>query len=160
MEVQKLTLIRAAGGVYDFWNFEEVYLCNGLSSELENLCIPRKTSREYILLSTFERKTAFLQFVSKNVRETVRFFAVFVYFGGFEGLFGSCDPLHHHPWTGHSPRQQSAHQAVLERPTRSLALSKCRSGAADCGQDMTQSLPLSYLRSHIWLQAARQRKFI
>jgi hypothetical protein len=49
-----------AGGVYDFRNFEEVYLCNGLSSELENLCIPRKTSREYILLSTFERKTAFL----------------------------------------------------------------------------------------------------
>ncbi len=26
----------------------------------------------------------------------------------------------------------------------SLALSKCRSGAADCGQGMTQSLPLSY----------------
>jgi hypothetical protein len=44
-----LTLIRAAGGVYDFRNFEEVYLCNGLSSELENSCIPRKTSREYIL---------------------------------------------------------------------------------------------------------------
>jgi hypothetical protein len=27
-----LTLIRAAGGVYDFQNFEEVYLCNGLTS--------------------------------------------------------------------------------------------------------------------------------
>jgi hypothetical protein len=24
-----LTLIRTAGGVYDFGNFEEVYLCNG-----------------------------------------------------------------------------------------------------------------------------------
>jgi hypothetical protein len=55
-----LTLIRAAGGVYDFRNFEEVYLCNGLSSELENSRIPRKTSRKYILLSSFERKTAFL----------------------------------------------------------------------------------------------------
>jgi hypothetical protein len=54
-----LTLIRAAGGVYDSRNFEEVSLCNGLSSELESSCIPRKTSREYILLSTFERKTAF-----------------------------------------------------------------------------------------------------
>jgi hypothetical protein len=41
-----LTLIRAAGGVYDYRNFEEVYLCNGLSSELENSCIPQKTSRE------------------------------------------------------------------------------------------------------------------
>ncbi len=47
-----LTLIRAAGGVYDFRNFEEVYLCNDLSSELQNSCIPQKTSREYILLST------------------------------------------------------------------------------------------------------------
>ncbi len=37
-----LTLIRAAGGVYDFRNFEEVYLCNGLSSELENSRIPQK----------------------------------------------------------------------------------------------------------------------
>jgi hypothetical protein len=44
-----LTLIRADCGIYDFRNFEEVYLCNGLSSELQNLCIPRKTSREYIL---------------------------------------------------------------------------------------------------------------
>jgi hypothetical protein len=33
--------------------------CLGLSSELQNSCIPRKTSREYILLSTYERKTAF-----------------------------------------------------------------------------------------------------
>ncbi len=52
-EIAALTLIRAAGGVYDFRNFEDVYLDNGLSSKLENSCIPRKTSREYILLSTF-----------------------------------------------------------------------------------------------------------
>ncbi len=44
-----LTLIHAAGGVYDFRNFEEVYLCNGSSSDLQNSCVPRKTSREYIL---------------------------------------------------------------------------------------------------------------
>jgi hypothetical protein len=44
-----LTLIRAAGVVYDFLNFKEVYLCNGSSSDLQNSCIPRKTSREYIL---------------------------------------------------------------------------------------------------------------
>ncbi len=76
-----LTLIRAAGGVYDFRNFEEVYLCNGLSSELQNLCIPRKTSRDYILLSTYERKTAFLAIISQNERKTARFFAVLTYFG-------------------------------------------------------------------------------
>ncbi len=51
-----LTLIRAAGGVYDFRNFEEVYLCNGLSSNLQNSCISQKTSREYILLNTLEPK--------------------------------------------------------------------------------------------------------
>jgi hypothetical protein len=38
----ELTLIRAAGVVYDFQNFEEVYLCNSLSSELHNSCIPKK----------------------------------------------------------------------------------------------------------------------
>jgi hypothetical protein len=54
-----LTLVRVAGGIYDFQNFEEVYLCNGLSSELQNSCIPQKTSHEYILLSTSERKTVF-----------------------------------------------------------------------------------------------------
>jgi hypothetical protein len=54
-----LTLIREAVAVYDFRNFKEVYLCNGLSSEFQNSCIPRKTSSEYILLSTYERKMAF-----------------------------------------------------------------------------------------------------
>jgi hypothetical protein len=58
--IDTLTLIRAAGGVYDFQNFEKVFLCNGLSSDLQNSCIPRKTPFEYILLSTLERKTAFL----------------------------------------------------------------------------------------------------
>ncbi len=55
----ELTLIRVAGGVYDFRNFKEIYLCNGLSSDLQNSCNSRKTSREYILLNTLERKTAF-----------------------------------------------------------------------------------------------------
>ncbi len=40
VENNLLTLIRAAGGVYDFQNFEEVYLCNGLSSNLQNSCVP------------------------------------------------------------------------------------------------------------------------
>ncbi len=75
-----LTLIRAAGGIYDFRNFEEVYLCNGLSSELQNLCIPRKTSREYILLSTFERKMAFSAIYKPKRARNHPFFAVFVYF--------------------------------------------------------------------------------
>ncbi len=34
-------------------------LRNGLSSDFENWHISQKTSREYILLGTFERKTAF-----------------------------------------------------------------------------------------------------
>ncbi len=50
-----LTLIRAARGVYDFRNFEEVYLCNRLSSKLQNSCIPQKTSREYIYLVKYFR---------------------------------------------------------------------------------------------------------
>ncbi len=65
-------------------------------------------------------------------------FLQFLYImGGFEGLFDFYDPLHHHPRTRHSPRQYSVHQAVLEPPTRSLALSKCRSGALDYGRGKT-----------------------
>jgi hypothetical protein len=75
-----LTLIRAAGGVYDFQNFEEVYLCNGLSSELQNSCIPQKTSREYILLSTLERKTAFSAIYRPKCARNRSFFALFGYF--------------------------------------------------------------------------------
>ncbi len=75
-----LTLIRAAGGVYDFQNFEEVYLCNGLSSELQNFCIPQKTSCEYILLSTLEQKTAFLAIYRPKRAQNRPFFAVFGYF--------------------------------------------------------------------------------
>ncbi len=64
-----LTLIRAAGGVYDFRNFEEVYLCNGLSSNLQSSCVPQKRSREYILLNTLEQKTAFFaSYRPKRVR--------------------------------------------------------------------------------------------
>jgi hypothetical protein len=33
-------------------------------------------------------------------------FLPFLYIsGGLEGLFDFYDLLHHHPWTGHSPRQ-------------------------------------------------------
>jgi hypothetical protein len=80
--IRMVNPIRAAGSVYDFRNFEEEYLCNGLSSDLQNLCIPRKTSREYILLSTSERKTAFsVIYKPKRARNRPFFFAVFVYFG-------------------------------------------------------------------------------
>jgi hypothetical protein len=104
--VKALTLIRAAGGVYDFRNFEEEYLCNGLSSELQNLCIPRKTSREYILLSTYEQKTAFFgNLLAKTCAKPPILSPFLPISGGLEGLFNFYDPLHHHPWTGRSPRQ-------------------------------------------------------
>jgi hypothetical protein len=48
-----LTLIRAAGGIYVFRNFEQVYLHHALSKEKY---IPQKTSWEYIFLSTFKSK--------------------------------------------------------------------------------------------------------
>jgi hypothetical protein len=75
-----LTLIRAAGGVHDFRNFEEVYLCNGLSSNLQNSWVPQKTSREYILLNTLDRKTAFFASYRPKRARNCSFFAVFGYF--------------------------------------------------------------------------------
>ncbi len=56
IDFPELTLICAAGGVYDFQNFKEIYLRSGFSSDLQNSCIPQKMSREYILLITLERK--------------------------------------------------------------------------------------------------------
>jgi hypothetical protein len=101
-----LTLIRTAGGVYDFRNFEEVYLCNGSSSDLQNSSIPGKTSREYILLNTLEQKMAFSAiYMPKRARNRTffrRFFAVFRY---FVRLWRYIWPLHHRPRAGHSPRQ-------------------------------------------------------
>ncbi len=41
-----------------------------------------KKSREYILLSTYERRTAFLVIYKQKVRKTAHFFTVFVYFLG------------------------------------------------------------------------------
>jgi hypothetical protein len=58
-------------------------------------------SHEYILLSTYER---FRQFTSQNVRKTARFLPFLLILDGLEGLFDFYDPLHHHPWTGRSPR--------------------------------------------------------
>jgi hypothetical protein len=57
------------------------------------------------LLSTFEQKPAFLAIYKPESAQNRLFFRRFVHFGGFEGLFGFCDPLHHHPRTGHSTHQ-------------------------------------------------------
>ncbi len=92
------------------------------------------------MLSTFGQKTAFSAIYKPKCMQNLLFFLPLSYISGsFEGLFGFHDPLHHHPRTGHS-----VHQAVLEPPMQSLALSKCRSGASNYCRGMTQSLPLSY----------------
>jgi hypothetical protein len=54
---------------------------------------------------SFEQKTAFSA-IYKPKRVQNRHFLPFLNIsGGFEGLFGFHDPLHHHPWTGRSPCQ-------------------------------------------------------
>ncbi len=78
-------------------------------------------SLEYILLSTFERKTVFLAIYKPKHAQNRPFFRHFLYISGsWEGLFDFYNPLHHHPWTGHS----------LVNSRR--------------GWGMTQSPPLSY----------------
>jgi hypothetical protein len=98
-----LTLIRAAGGVDDFRNFEEVYLCNGSSSDLQNSCIPRKMSREYILMiNTLERKTAFSAIYRPKCAQNRLFFCRFSLFCTAEKVYMTSPPP---PRAGHSPRQ-------------------------------------------------------
>jgi hypothetical protein len=46
----------------------------------------QKTSREYILLGTFEQKMAFSVIFKPKRAQNRRFFAVFVYFGRLGGL--------------------------------------------------------------------------
>jgi hypothetical protein len=67
-------------GRYDFRIFEDIYLCNGSSSDLQNSCVPRKTSREYILLNTLERKTAFLAIHRPKCARNRPFFRLFSLF--------------------------------------------------------------------------------
>ncbi len=141
----RLTLIRAAGGVYDFRNFEEVYFCNGLSSELKISCIPRKTSHEYILLSTYERKTAFSAIYRPKHAQNRRFFTVFGY---FVLLWRYIWLL----WISPLPPPVVTRQAVLEPPAQSLALSKCRPGASRLRQRhdiLPPSLLLAAWRSYM-----------
>jgi hypothetical protein len=51
-----------------------------LSSDLQNSCIPQKMSSEYILLSTHERKTAFLAIYKPKHAQNHPFFRRFCLF--------------------------------------------------------------------------------
>jgi hypothetical protein len=63
-----------------------------------------KTSQDYILLSTFERKTTFSAIYKPKVRETACFWPFLYISGSVEGLFNFSDSLCHHPRAGHSTR--------------------------------------------------------
>ncbi len=88
-----------------------------LSSEFQNSCIPRKTSREYILLITFERKMAFSGIYYPKRARNRPFFRCFRIF-------------------------RAAWKAYLTSMTPSTTTPG--PGASDCSRGMTQSLPLSY----------------
>ncbi len=61
-------------------------------------------SWEYILLSIFKLKTAFLAFKKLLNAWNQAVFAQFLYIpGSYEVLFDFFDSLHHHPPAGHSP---------------------------------------------------------
>jgi hypothetical protein len=60
----------------------------------------------YFLKVLLSKKTPFLGvFLSQEVEQTRGLCAVLYIPGGLEGLFDFYDPLHHHPWARHSPRQ-------------------------------------------------------
>ncbi len=92
------------------------------------------------------KKRCFQQFISQIVRETACFFCHFhIFWVAWKAYLTST------VWPPPPPPQDRALPPPIvsapsrfELPTRSLALSKCRSGASNCGRGMTQSLPLSY----------------
>ncbi len=84
-------------------------------------------SRDYILLSTFEQKTAFL----------VIYKCVVVYFwAAWKAYLTSMNLSTTTPGPG-TPSPIVGAPTVLEPPSRSLALSQCRSGASYYGRSMT-----------------------
>ncbi len=64
-----------------------------------------KKSLDYILLSIFERKTAFSAIYKPKSAWNRPFFMFSSILGGLEGLFDFYESLHHHPRAEHSPRQ-------------------------------------------------------
>ncbi len=63
-------------------------------------------SREYILLSTLEQKTAFSGIERPKRARNHPFFLPFLAISyGCEGLYDFYESVHHHPQAGHSPRQ-------------------------------------------------------
>jgi hypothetical protein len=73
-----------------------------------------------VLLS---EKRRYWQLISQKVHETVHFSPFLYISSGLDGLSDIYDFLHHHPQAGPSPCPKSAHQAVLEPPAKSPALS-------------------------------------
>jgi hypothetical protein len=59
----------------------------------------------YFLKVLLSKKRRFWRFLSQEVEQTGGLCAVLYILGGLEGLFDFYDPLHHHPWARHSPRQ-------------------------------------------------------
>jgi hypothetical protein len=97
-------------------------------------------SREYILLSTFERKTAFSAIYSPKRGRNLPFFRRFRLFRTAVKVDTTSSP---------PPQGRALPPLIVGPPSSSgaahaVSLSKGRSGAADCGQGMTHSLPLSY----------------
>ncbi len=84
------------------------------------------------------------RFLSQKVRETAWFRCCFCTFLQAGGLFASFETIHHHPLPGRSPRQKSAHRAVSEPPSLSLALSKWRCGASDYGHKLPSLLLVTW----------------
>ncbi len=90
-------------------------------------------------------KWRFQQIICQNVSETTHFFTVYKYNRLiYKAYLTSMTFSTTTSGPGAPPRQQSATKQFWSHPRWSLALSKCRLGASNYGQGMTQSLPLSY----------------
>jgi hypothetical protein len=59
----------------------------------------------YVFLKKHLKNGVYNDLETKNARNRLFFLPFSSISGGFEGLFDFYDPLHHHPRTGHSPRQ-------------------------------------------------------
>ncbi len=112
-----------------------------------------KNFKIYIFLKKLLRSIFWLLLLSKNgifsIFKSVsvgnrHFICLFCTFrAAWKAYLTSMTPSTTTPGQGTLPRQQLAHQAVLEPPSWSLALSKSRHRASDYCRAMMQSLPLS-----------------
>jgi hypothetical protein len=105
MDSNGLTLIQAAGGVYDFRNLNRNNLTSSKVTNIFKIHVFLKNVLGVYLVKYFKVKLAISVIFKSTSMGNCLFFHCFVHSGQLGGIFDSFDYLHHHPLPVHAPCQ-------------------------------------------------------